>query len=113
MDVFYKTIIKTGFAEIAERGSRFIAVVERVHNRGNFAAFLEREKVKYPDATHHCWAFRIGAKRTEELSNDDGEPSGSAGLPILRVLSGAELVDVACVVTRYFGGTKLGVGGLM
>ncbi len=112
-DDFYKTAAKSGVAELTDRKSRFIAAVGFAASRPDFTALLEREKKKYPDATHHCWAFRIGFPQPEELSGDDGEPSGSAGLPILRVLTGADLTNVACIVTRYFGGTKLGVGGLM
>jgi len=109
----YLAVEHPGRVEIVVKGSRFIAVAESACSRDIFKAVLDSERSKYPDATHHCWAFRIGSPNPEELSSDDGEPSGSAGLPILRILAGAEIVDACCVVTRYFGGTKLGVGGLM
>jgi len=109
----YLSLKGEGRAEAVIKGSRFIAHVGQVVTREDFKAFLESEKELYPDATHHCWAFRIGIERPEELSSDDGEPSGSAGMPIQRVLAGAEVVNAACIVTRYYGGTKLGVGGLM
>ena len=109
----YRTIERRGAAEFIVKGSKFIAVIAQTSNRGEFQNFIEHERKKFSDATHHCWAFRIGTERIEELSGDDGEPSGSAGLPILRVIIGSGLINVSCVVTRYFGGTKLGVGGLM
>ncbi len=109
----YLTLGSHGRAEAMIKGSRFIAHAGNVPSREAFKAFLDGEIEKFPDATHHCWAFRIGGDRLEEHSSDDGEPSGSAGLPILRVLAGADVIDAACVVSRYFGGTKLGVGGLM
>ncbi|MCD6501294.1 YigZ family protein [bacterium] len=109
----YKTVARFGSAHTEDRASRFIAYIDRASTREGFKALLDRAKSDFPDATHHCWAFRIGLDPTEELSSDNGEPSGSAGLPILRVLAGSELTNVACIVTRYFGGTKLGIGGLM
>lgn len=109
----YLTLMGEGRAESLIKGSRFIAVSRCVDSREAFNAFLDKEIDRFPDATHHCWAFRIGGDQLEELSGDDGEPSGSAGLPILRVLAGAGVIDAACIVSRYFGGTKLGVGGLM
>jgi len=105
-----KTIVKKGFAKLTEKNSRFIGIIDNVDNREDFDTFLNRIREEYPDATHHCWAFRIEG---EELAGDDGEPSGSAGLPILRVITGADLINSACVVVRYFGGTKLGIGGLI
>ncbi len=109
----YRSLKSDGHAEAVIKGSRFIAKASRVASREAFKALLEGEIARFPDATHHCWAFRIGIDRIEELSGDDGEPSGSAGLPIQRVLSGTGLSNTGCIVTRYFGGTKLGVGGLM
>lgn len=109
----YLTLKGDGRAEGLIKGSRFIAKASRVASREEFKTLLEGEIARFPDATHHCWAFRIGIDRIEELSGDDGEPSGSAGLPIQRVLAGAGLSNAGCIVTRYFGGTKLGVGGLM
>ncbi len=109
----YKALSRAGRGEIADRGSRFLAIAAPVSSRNKFQNLLDAERAEFADATHHCWAFRIGRERLEELSGDDGEPAGSAGLPILRVLAGAGIIDAACIVTRYFGGTKLGIGGLM
>jgi uncharacterized YigZ family protein len=98
-------------AEIREKGSRFLAVigpaVDEAAARSALAA-LERE---HPDATHHCWAWRLGSP-PRERSSDAGEPAGTAGVPMLQVLRGAGLSDVVAVVVRWFGGTKLGKGGL-
>lgn len=94
------------------KGSRFIASVCPVSDEATLRRWLAREKSRFPDATHHCWAVRL-ARPHWEKAVDDGEPSGSAGRPILAVLHGRDLVDVGVVVTRYFGGTKLGVGGLV
>ncbi len=75
------------------------------------ATLLEEARRQHPDATHHCWAWRLGPGGSERFS-DDGEPAGTAGRPILNVLRGAELSDVVAIVTRWYGGTKLGRGGL-
>ncbi|HHS50656.1 MAG TPA: YigZ family protein [candidate division Zixibacteria bacterium] len=112
-DLLYKTISRAKTALLEERGSKFYATVSPTETRDDFKRFLALAKDKNPGATHYCWAFRIGFSPTDELSSDDGEPSGSAGLPILRVLAGKEMVNVACVVARFYGGTKLGVGGLI
>lgn len=98
-------------AELREKGSRFLAVVAPAADETAAAALLERLRADHPDATHHCWARRLGDE-PRERSDDDGEPSGTAGVPILQVLRGAELHDVMAVVVRWFGGTKLGKGGL-
>ncbi len=74
---------------------------------------LQKIKSKYPDATHHCYAWRINPHKIEEFAQDDGEPGGTAGLPILNKLKSSEAVNCACVVVRYFGGTKLGKSGLI
>lgn len=94
------------------KGSRFIATVVPVSNEAAAKAALEEIVHEMPDATHHCWAWRI-ASPVIDRAGDDGEPSGSAGRPILAALSGRDIVDTAVIVTRYFGGTKLGVGGLV
>lgn len=98
-------------AELREKGSRFLAVIERVEDEAGREAALETLAARHPDATHHCWAARIGHPPVER-SSDAGEPSGTAGMPILQTLRGAELSDVLAVVIRWFGGTKLGKGGL-
>lgn len=94
--------------------SRFITTVQRVDSMDQAQAFLREIRSEMPDATHHVYAFRIGhgASVSERLS-DDGEPSGTSGPPVMAVLRGSGLGDVAIIVTRYFGGTKLGTGGLV
>ena len=95
------------------KGSRFIASLAPVSDEAEATEFLERVGKEFADAGHHCYAWRLGREGKQFRSSDDGEPSGSAGRPILMQLEGHELTDLCCVVTRYFGGTKLGVGGLM
>lgn len=109
----YKTVYEGGQGEIEEKKSRFIATVMPVHSEEEASAFIASVKKKYWDARHNCSAFIIGANSEIMRSSDDGEPSGTAGKPILEVLLGAKLTDVAVVVTRYFGGTLLGTGGLI
>ena len=94
------------------KGSRFIVDIVSVTNESEARHTLASIGGEFPDASHHCWAWRI-AQPAIERSSDDGEPSGSAGRPILAQLAGRDLVDTAAIVTRYFGGTKLGVGGLV
>ena len=94
------------------KGSRFLVAAQPVIDELGAKEFLGSIAVELPDASHHCWAWRL-ADPWIERAGDDGEPSGSAGRPILAQLAGRELVNVALVVTRYFGGTKLGVGGLV
>lgn len=93
------------------RGSRFAALLAPVVDESAAAAIVEGARARTPDATHHCWALRLpdGLER----ASDDGEPRDTAGAPILRHLQGADLSHVVCVVTRWFGGTKLGRGGLI
>jgi uncharacterized YigZ family protein len=99
-------------AELREKGSRFLGVVMPAASERAASAALEALAAQTPDATHHCWAWRLGSTPAAERSSDDGEPSGTAGVPILQVLRGAELSDVLAVVVRWYGGTKLGKGGL-
>jgi len=101
----------SGSSEVREKGSRFLAVVAPAVDETAAEAVLEALRAEHPDATHHCWAWRLGAT-AEERSSDDGEPSGTAGVPILQVLRGRELSDVVAVVVRWYGGTRLGKGGL-
>lgn len=91
-------------------GSRFLALVRPIADVGEAAELLERAKSEHPDATHHCWAYRVG--ETQRFS-DDGEPGGTAGRPMLEVIIKRDLDHVAAVVVRYFGGKKLGAGGLV
>lgn len=98
-------------AEVRELGSRFLAYLAPAPTPEAAKEFLEGLRKRYPDATHHCFAWRIGWP-AEERAADAGEPSGTAGQPILRALAGAGITDTVAVVVRWFGGTKLGKGGL-
>lgn len=93
------------------KGSRFLATLAPVNSPAAAEAVLERVRGEMPEATHHCWAWKLADGRSR--SSDDGEPGGSAGRPILARIEGKELEDTLVVVTRWYGGTKLGVGGLM
>lgn len=99
--------------EIKVKGSKFIATIQRVSTKEEAIAFVDKMRAEFYDATHNCYAYRIGWKGSEFRAADDGEPSGSAGKPILLAIDKYNLQDVVVVVTRYFGGTKLGVGGLV
>jgi uncharacterized YigZ family protein len=101
----------TAEGEIREKGSRFLAVIGPAETEEAAKAALAAVVHRYPDATHCCWAWRIGTP-PRERSSDAGEPAGTAGIPILQTLRGAGLSDVLAVVARWFGGTKLGKGGL-
>lgn len=109
----YKTVYEGGQGEIIEKKSRFIATVRPVEKEEEAVAFLEEMKKKYWDARHNCYAYVIGERQELARCSDDGEPSGTAGRPMLDVLLGEELHNTAVVVTRYFGGTLLGTGGLV
>lgn len=111
MDI--KTVYKGASAEIVEKKSRFIGEVYPVTSEEEAAEILEKVKKQYWDARHHCWAYVIGEVQPTERFSDDGEPGGTAGKPILEVLRGAEVTNTLIVVTRYFGGTLLGTGGLV
>lgn len=93
------------------KGSRFIVTVSPIATEEHFKDILSRFQQAHPNANHHCWAWRLSGGK--ERSSDDGEPSGSAGEPILQRLTSSHLIDSMIIVTRYFGGTKLGVGGLI
>jgi len=93
------------------RGSRFLAAVAPCPDADSAVAHVAACRERWPDASHHCWAYRLASG--EGRSHDDGEPGGSAGRPILAQIDGHEVVDVVVVVVRWFGGTKLGVGGLI
>ena len=95
-----------------EKKSRFIATVVPVETEEEALAFIESMRKKYWNATHNCFAYSIGERQEILRCSDDGEPSGTAGKPMLDVLIGEELHNVAVVVTRYFGGTLLGTGAL-
>ncbi|SHF89442.1 YigZ family protein [Ornithinibacillus halophilus] len=109
----YYTVKPSGSDEIIIQKSRFIGYVRRVETEEEAQTFIQEIKKKHHDATHNCSAYMIGENDQIQKANDDGEPSGTAGVPILEVLKKQNLKDTAVVVTRYFGGIKLGAGGLI
>lgn len=109
----YKFTYIGGSVEIVEKKSRFIATIEPVNSEQEALDFIERIRKQYWNASHNCTAFTIGKNHQITRCSDDREPSGTAGRPMLDVLLGEELHDTAVVVTRYFGGTLLGTGGLV
>ena len=109
----YKTVYSGGEAEIIEKKSRFIATVCPVQSEADALVFRESMSKKYWNATDNCFADGSGEHFQVQRCSDDGEPSGTAGKPMLDVLLGEEIHDVVVVVTRYFGGTLLGTGGLV
>jgi uncharacterized YigZ family protein len=109
----YLVVAKSAETSLRERGSRFLAYTYPVETEMEVKALLEQLKAKYPDATHHCYAYVIGAGSEAQRANDDGEPANSAGKPILRAILSAQLTNVLVVVVRYFGGTLLGIPGLI
>ncbi|KRM75429.1 YigZ family protein [Secundilactobacillus collinoides] len=109
----YLTIKASGQHEIEIKKSQFICSLERVTSKEAADAFIQTVRDDNPKANHNCFAYMIGQKDEIQRESDDGEPSGTAGVPILEVLKMMHLHDVCAVVTRYFGGTKLGAGGLI
>jgi uncharacterized YigZ family protein len=109
----YFTVNREGTDEVTIQKSRFIGYVRRTETEEAAQAFIQEIKKKHHDATHNCSAYMIGAHDQIQKANDDGEPSGTAGIPMLEVLKKQGLKDTAVVVTRYFGGIKLGAGGLI
>jgi uncharacterized YigZ family protein len=109
----YLTIARPGDAEIEVKRSRFLARVRRVPDESGAREVVERARKEHWDAGHHCSAFVVGPDGATQRSHDDGEPGGTAGAPMLEVLRGHGVSDVVAVVTRYFGGTLLGAGGLV
>ncbi len=109
----YKILYEGASAEIVEKKSRFIADVAPVTSEEEAAAFIDGIKKKYWDCKHHCTAFVIGPRAELTRCSDDGEPSGTAGRPILDLILGSGVRDICIVVSRYFGGTLLGTGGLV
>lgn len=109
----YFTVKKAGENEIVIQKSRFIAHIKRVESEQDAQEFIQTIKKKHWNATHNCSAYLIGEHDQIQKANDDGEPSGTAGVPILEVLRKRKLKDSVVVVTRYFGGIKLGAGGLI
>ncbi len=109
----YKTIIKPSEGLYKEKGSKFIALLYPVNSEEQFKDLYSEIKKEYHDARHHCLAYRLNPEKETVRSSDDGEPSGTAGKPMLNQLYSYELFNVAVIVIRYFGGTKLGVSGLI
>jgi len=109
----YQTIAKPSFGEFKIKGSKFKAYVFSVKSQESFSRQLQLIKSNDKGANHYCWAYRIGTKTPLVNSNDDGEPRNTAGAPILRTIERHNLCNTACVVVRYFGGTKLGTRGLI
>lgn len=109
----YFTVKGYGEHEIIIEKSRFICYVSRATTEEEAQSFIQNIKKKHWDATHNCSAYLIGARDQIQKANDDGEPSGTAGVPMLEVLKKRKLKDTVVVVTRYFGGIKLGAGGLI
>ena len=109
----YKAVYQGGEGEIVEKKSRFIATVHPIESEEEALEFIAGLKKKYWNATHNCWAFVAGERQELQRCSDDGEPQGTAGRPMLEVLLGEGIHNAAVVVTRYFGGTLLGTGGLV
>jgi uncharacterized YigZ family protein len=109
----YLTVARSAVVETEVKRSRFLCRVERVESEEAARAVVEQARKEHWDARHHCSAFVLGPEGSVQRSSDDGEPSGTAGAPMLEVLRGREMSDVVAVVTRWFGGTLLGAGGLV
>jgi uncharacterized YigZ family protein len=110
---YYQTIEKTSFAEYKDRGSKFIAYAYPVETVEDCKQYLQQLKKEHPKAVHHCFAYRIGWDGNLFRVSDDGEPSGTAGKPILGQIDSKQLTNIVVIVVRYFGGTLLGVPGLI
>jgi uncharacterized YigZ family protein len=109
----FKTIVTTSTGEFKDKGSKFIAYSTPLSIEADFPIFLEKIKKEHPKARHHCYAWRMGVDGNSYRANDDGEPSGTAGRPILGQIDSFGLTNVGVVVVRYFGGTLLGTSGLI
>lgn len=109
----YKTIAAPAEAVYTEKRSKFIAIALPVRTLAEVKAYLEEYQKKYYDARHVCYAYMLGAERKDFRANDNGEPSGTAGKPILGQINSNELTDILVIVVRYFGGIKLGTSGLI
>jgi uncharacterized YigZ family protein len=109
----YHTVKKPGEGLFRDRGSRFIGLAFPVETEEEIKSILDETRKQYHDARHHCFAWRLGVEMESYRSNDDGEPSGSAGKPIFGQIISRDLTNVLVIVVRYFGGTLLGVGGLI
>ncbi len=109
----YKTIQNTSQGIYKEKGSKFIAYAFPVNSEEDIKTEIDILKKEYYDARHHCYAYMLGAEKNDFRANDDGEPSSTAGKPILGQILSCDLTNILIVVIRYFGGTKLGVSGLI
>lgn len=110
---FYNTIEKPSSAEFKDRGSKFIAYAFPIQSPDDFKKYLQQLKKEHPKAVHHCFAYRLGLDGNNFRVSDDGEPSGTAGKPILGQIDSKQMINVLVIVVRYFGGTLLGVPGLI
>lgn len=110
---FYKTIDQPAIAEFKDRGSKFTAYAYPIESVDDFKKHLQQLKKDHPKAVHHCFAYRIGTDGNNFRVSDDGEPSGTAGKPILGQIDNREVTNIAIIVVRYFGGSLLGVPGLI
>lgn len=110
---FYNTIVQSSVAEFKDRGSRFLAYAFPIKDAEDFKTHLQQLKKEHPKAVHHCFAYRLGLDGNNFRVSDDGEPSGTAGKPILGQIDSKELTNTLVIVVRYFGGTLLGVPGLI
>lgn len=113
MEDLYKTITAPAEGLYKEKGSKFLSFAYPVQSEGQIKGIVAELKEKYYDARHHCYAWMLGADKKNFRANDDGEPSSTAGRPILGQIQSKEVTNVLIVVVRYFGGTKLGVSGLI
>ncbi len=109
----YRTIGESGYGEYEEKKSRFLGEIHLVQSEEEAQELVAKARRKHYDARHHCYSYIIGVDGGSRRAADDGEPSGTAGVPMLKVLEGAGLANVIVIVTRYFGGTLLGTGGLV
>src|SRR6201985_472128 len=112
-DDTYQTIAKPTEAIFRDRGSKFLSFAYPINSESDIKPILTQLRIDHPKANHHCWAMRLGTDRSVFRINDDGEPSGTAGRPILNVLLSKNITNVIVIVVRYFGGTLLGVPGLI
>ncbi|HEY4194770.1 MAG TPA: YigZ family protein [Mucilaginibacter sp.] len=112
-DDTYKTIEKPVTGDFRDRGSKFLAFAYPINSEGDIKPLLAQLRTEHPKANHHCWAMRLGIDRSVFRVNDDGEPSGTAGRPILNTLLSKNITNTLVIVVRYFGGTLLGVPGLI
>jgi uncharacterized YigZ family protein len=112
-DTEYKTITLVSEGLFKEKGSKFIAFCKPIYSIEDFKEWLIELKILHPSAVHHCYAYRIGYDKSQYRMNDDGEPSGSAGKPIYNVILSNDLTNIGIIIVRYFGGSLLGVPGLI